>query len=84
MIRGLDEVFGGPLIQFEDFGNINSFRLLDRYKDQVCTFNDDIQGTAAAAVGGILCASKLNSIPLTDQKYLFLGAGNVPPPLTSS
>jgi malate dehydrogenase (oxaloacetate-decarboxylating) len=64
------------LVQFEDFAQKNAMPLLERYKDRLCCFNDDIQGTAAITVGSLISACKAANSKLSDQRITFLGAGS--------
>jgi malate dehydrogenase (oxaloacetate-decarboxylating) len=64
------------LLQWEDFAGSNSVRLIERYRDKVCTFNDDIQGTAAVAAGTLLAAINVTGVPLREQRIALFGVGS--------
>ena len=64
------------LLQWEDFAGANASRLLARYRDQLCTFNDDIQGTAAIAVATVMSAINVTGVPLADQRIVVVGFGS--------
>lgn len=68
--------FPKVMLQWEDFANQNARRLLEKYQDRLCTFNDDIQGTAAVAVAGVLSAVKAGKQKLRDQNVVMFGAGS--------
>ena len=75
-VTAVQQLYPKCCIQWEDFANVNAVPILARYRDRICTFNDDIQGTAGVALAGILAASRLTGKKLAEQRFLFLGAGS--------
>ncbi|MET8767079.1 NAD-dependent malic enzyme [Streptomyces sp. NPDC004658] len=68
-------LFPHALLHWEDFGTANARRILDRYRDQVCTFNDDIQGTGAVNLAAVLSGVRATGMPLTEHRIVVFGAG---------
>jgi malate dehydrogenase (oxaloacetate-decarboxylating)(NADP+) len=75
-VAAVETRFPKCCIQWEDFANLNAVPILARYRDRICTFNDDIQGTAGIALAGILAALRITGQKLAEQRFLFLGAGS--------
>ncbi len=75
-VAAADQLYAKCCIQWEDFANFNAVPILARYRDKICTFNDDIQGTAGVALAGIYGALRLTGGNLSEQRFLFLGAGS--------
>lgn len=75
-IQAVKRRWPNVLLQFEDFAQKNATPLLNRYRDEICSFNDDIQGTAAVAIGSLIAASRAAGTQLRDQTVTFLGAGS--------
>lgn len=75
-VAAVQEAFPDALIQFEDFLTPNAYALLNRYRDRVLCFNDDIQGTAAVALAGIQASTRITGKNLTELRIMFLGAGS--------
>lgn len=75
-VQAVIERFPKCCIQWEDFANFHAVPILERYRDKICTYNDDIQGTAAVALAGIFGALRLTGRKLSEEKFLFLGGGS--------
>jgi len=75
-VEAVQEVFPKCCIHFEDWTGADAVHLLQRYRDKVCVYNDDVQGTAGITLAGMINAAKLKGTKLKDEKYLFLGAGS--------
>lgn len=75
-VRGVKKRFPHVLLQWEDFAQLNANTLLERYRHDICSFNDDIQGTAAVAAGALFAAIRVTGTPLRDQRIVVFGAGS--------
>jgi malate dehydrogenase (oxaloacetate-decarboxylating) len=75
-VQAVRRTFPNVLLQWEDFANPNASRLLERYRDHLCTFNDDIQGTVAVTLAGLLAAVDVTGSMLREQRIVMFGAGS--------
>ena len=75
-VTAVQDAFPDALLQFEDFLTPNAYKLLHLYRDRILSFNDDIQGTAAVALGGVIASTRLSGIDFGDLRVMFLGAGS--------
>ena len=75
-VSALQDKYPDSLLQFEDFLTPNAYKLLDTYKDKILCFNDDIQGTAAVALSGVLASNRITGHKFSDLRIMFLGAGS--------
>ncbi|MGE3507532.1 MAG: NAD-dependent malic enzyme [Vicinamibacterales bacterium] len=74
-VAAVERTFPRAVLQFEDFNTACAFGLLERYRDRFCCFNDDVQGTGAMVLAGLLAAGRMLGTPLTGQRLLFVGSG---------
>jgi len=75
-MEAVQEVFPACCVHFEDWTGVDAVHLLQRYRDKYCVYNDDVQGTAGIVLTGMINAAKVKGTKLSDEKYLFLGAGS--------
>jgi malate dehydrogenase (oxaloacetate-decarboxylating)(NADP+) len=75
-VEAVNELFPKCCIHFEDWTGVDAVHLLQRYRDKYCVYNDDVQGTAGIVVAGMINAAKIKGTRLSDENYLFLGAGS--------
>ena len=75
-VQAVQEVFPKCCVHFEDWTGVDAVHLLQRYRDKYCVYNDDVQGTAGIVLAGMINAAKIKGKKLSDEKYLFLGAGS--------
>jgi malate dehydrogenase (oxaloacetate-decarboxylating)(NADP+) len=75
-VNAVQTLYPACCLQWEDFANFNAVSILETYKDKICTYNDDIQGTAGIALAGLYAALRITGQKLTDQRFLFMGAGS--------
>ncbi|MBS1936859.1 MAG: NAD-dependent malic enzyme [Bacteroidetes bacterium] len=75
-IAAVQQRWPKALVQFEDFATVNAYTLLDKYRDSLRCFNDDIQGTAAVALSGVFASTRITGKPFKDLQVMFLGAGS--------
>jgi len=75
-MKAVHEVFPKCCVHFEDWTGVDAVRLLQRYRDKYCVYNDDVQGTAGIVLAGMINAGRIKGTKLSDETYLFLGAGS--------
>ena len=75
-VQAVQELFPKCCIHFEDWTGVDAVHLLERYRNKYCVYNDDVQGTAGIVLAGMINAAKIKGTKLSDEKYLFLGAGS--------